>query len=300
MLGVVDDLALLLDSYLLALRAERKSPATLTSYGKGIRSFLKWCEENDRPALLDRATVIAFTAGLLDDGLDANTVKSRQGAVRRFSAWLAAEGEIESDQLIGIRPPKLDQRIIEPFTDTEIKALLKACATGDTFLARRDEALVRVMVECGLRAGEAISMTVDDVDLMAGSAVIRRGKGGRGRVVPFGPQTVRAIDRYMRARRTHKLASAPPVWLGGQSKNFGYDALYLALGARAKAAGLEGFHPHRLRHTAAHRWLAAGGSEGGLQAIAGWSSPAMLTRYTRARASDRAADEARKLNLGDL
>ena len=53
-------------------------------------------------------------------------------------------------------------------------------------------------------------------------------------------------------------------------------------------------------HTAAHRWLAAGGSESGLMAIAGWTRSDMLVRYTRARASERAATEARRLNLGDL
>lgn len=68
----------------------------------------------------------------------------------------------------------------------------------------------------------------------------------------------------------------------------------------SSTAGVQGFRPHRLRHTAAHRWLAAGGSESGLMAIAGWTRTDMLVRYTRARASERAADEARRLNLGDL
>jgi integrase len=69
---------------------------------------------------------------------------------------------------------------------------------------------------------------------------------------------------------------------------------------RAKQAGVEGFYLHRMRHTAATRWLAAGGSEGGLMAVAGWSNRQMLDRYVAATASERAADEARKLNLGDL
>ncbi len=69
---------------------------------------------------------------------------------------------------------------------------------------------------------------------------------------------------------------------------------------RADRAGVVGFHPHMLRHTAAHRWLAKGGSEGGLMAVAGWTRPDMLVRYTRAQASARAADEARRLDLGAL
>lgn len=156
------------------------------------------------------------------------------------------------------------------------------------------------MVETGARAGEVVGMAVADVDLTAGTAVVRRGKGGKGRVVPFGPQTARAIDRYKRLRAGHRLAATPPLWLGERGSGFGYTALYKALTYRARLAGIAGFHPHRLRHTAAHRWLAAGGSEQGLMAVAGWSQPDMLMRYTRARASERAAVEARTLNLGDL
>ena len=52
--------------------------------------------------------------------------------------------------------------------------------------------------------------------------------------------------------------------------------------------------------TPPHRWLAAGGSESCLMAIAGWTRTDMLVRYTRARASERAADEARRLDLGNL
>jgi integrase/recombinase XerD len=118
--------------------------------------------------------------------------------------------------------------------------------------------------------------------------------------VPFGPQTARALDRYLRLRRQHRLADTPALWLGDQGRGFGYNALHFTLGRRAEAAGIRGFHPHVLRHTAAHRWLAAGGSEGGLMAVAGWARRDMLDRYAAATASERAAAEAKSLNLGDL
>jgi integrase len=81
---------------------------------------------------------------------------------------------------------------------------------------------------------------------------------------------------------------------------FGYSGLDATLKHRAETAGIDGFHLHLLRHTAATRWLRAGGSEGGLMAVAGWASRSMLDRYTAASASERAAAEARGLNLGDL
>lgn len=293
------DLAGLLPSWELHLRAERKSPQTVKSYGDGVRRFLDWAAGAGRPAALDRTSANAFVAALLDAGAEPSTARARQLGLRRFSAWLVEEGETDTDPLLGLKAPKLDAKIVEPLTAEQITALVAACA-GRELRDRRDEALVRFMVETGARAGEVVALQVADVNLAAGTATVRRGKGGRRRVVPFGPQTSRALDRYLRARRSHRLAGAPALWLGDRGKEFSYDALHKTLGERARAAGIDGFRPHRLRHTAAHRWLAAGGSEGGLMAVAGWTRPDMLLRYTRGQASARAATEARALNLGDF
>jgi integrase/recombinase XerD len=294
------DLGVLLTSWELALRAERKSPQTVKAYGDGVRRFLAWCDQHDRSPALDRPTVAAFVTDLLDSGAEPSTARSRQLAVKRFSAWLVDEGEIDRDQLVGIRPPRLDVKVYEPLTDDQVRAMIAACSGLDPFRDRRDEALIRFMVETGCRAGEVAVMKLPDVNLPVGVAIVRRGKGGKGRSVPFGAQTTRAIDRYIRGRRSHRLASTDALWLGDRGKAFSYDALHKTLGMRAQMASVTGFHPHLLRHTAAHRWLAAGGSEGGLMAVAGWTRPDMLQRYTRARASERAAEEARKLNLGDI
>ena len=90
------------------------------------------------------------------------------------------------------------------------------------------------------------------------------------------------------------------MWLGEGGQGFHYDGLRRALGRRAKAAGSPGFNPHRVRHTAASRWLARGGSEQGLMAVAGWERREMLDRYTQHTKAERAAAEARLLDLGDF
>ncbi|WP_242657754.1 tyrosine-type recombinase/integrase [Mycobacterium kubicae] len=293
------DLAALLPSWELALRAERKSPQTIKSYGDGVRAFLRWCDEHGHSPALNRDLVKGYVADLLDGGAEPATARARQLGVRRFSAWLEEEGEIEADPLLGLKSPKLDAKVTESLTEAELRRLIKACG-GKEFRDRRDEAIVRLMAETGMRAGEVTGLTIADVDLNRGLITVRRGKGGKGRVTPFGDQTARAIDRYLRARRTHRLADTDALWLGDRGKSLEYYGLHAALKYRAQLAGLTGFHPHLLRHTAASRWLAAGGSEGGLMAVAGWSTRDMIDRYTRATAAERAAAEARGLGLGDL
>ena len=293
------DLAALLPSWELALRTERKSPQTIKSYGDGARGFLRWCETNGHSPALDRELVKGYVADLLDGGAEPATARARQLGVRRFSAWLEEEGEIDTDPLLGLKAPKLDTKVTESLTEDELRRLIKACA-GKEFRDRRDDAIIRLMAETGMRAGEVTGLTVADVDLNRGLVTVRRGKGGKGRIAPFGDQTARAIDRYLRARRTHRLADTDALWLGDRGKSLEYYGLHAALKYRAELAGLTKFHPHLLRHTAASRWLAAGGSEGGLMTVAGWSTRDMIDRYTRATAAERAATEARGLNLGDL
>lgn len=298
-------LDLLLPSWLLSLRSDRKSDQTLKTYADGVRFYLTWCaQQGARP--LDRTTIRGWVTALLDAGNQPATARARQLAVRRFTAWLAEEGEIAADPFVGIKAPRLDTTVVEPLSEDELRALLKACqapkgaAPAEMLRHRRDEAILRLMLETGARAGEVVAIEVADLDLAAGTAVIRRGKGGKGRIVPFGPHTALALDRYVRLRARHRLADTPALWVGDRGKGFTYDALHKTLKQRAGTAGIAGFHPHRMRHTAAHRWLAAGGSEGGLMAVAGWTRPDMLLRYTKAQAASRAAAEARTLNLGEL
>jgi site-specific recombinase XerC len=94
-----------------------------------------------------------FVADLLDAGAEASTERSRQLAVRRFSAWLQEEGEVDTDPLLGLKAPKLDQKVTESLTDDELRLLIKVCA-GKEFRDRRDEAIIRLMAETGMRAGE--------------------------------------------------------------------------------------------------------------------------------------------------
>jgi integrase/recombinase XerD len=177
---------------------------------------------------LSRANVFRFVADILESGGTAATARARQVAVGRFSAWLTAEGEQDTDPLLGMKPPKPDTRVIEPLTDDQLRALLKACA-GTDLRARRDEAIIRLMAECGVRAGECAAL------LLA--------------------------------------ASSPDLWLGERGKRFSYFGLHQSLAYRARLAGIEGFHPHLLRHRAASRWLTdsgrrlARGVEGGGQPL---------------------------------
>jgi integrase/recombinase XerD len=289
----------LLEQWQTVLRSMHRSPKTIRSYRDGVRQFLAHCDNTGTPPELTKTAATDFLAALFANGAQPATVRARYSALKRFTAWVAAENIWPTDPLTTLKPPALDTKLVHPLSDAELRDLVKKCQ-GKVFRDRRDEAIVRLMAETGVRAGECAALLTSDLDTAHGQVTIRRGKGGRARTAPFSPQTAVVLDRYLRVRREHRQAASGALWLGERGGTFGYNGLYRALNRRAALAGIDGFHPHRLRHTAATRWLAAGGSEGGLMAVAGWQSREMLDRYTAATASSRAADEARRLNLGDI
>ena len=282
----------------ISLRNQNMSGETIRSYIRGVRAYGSWCTAaGDEPSLSMRS-VEAFTASLLEKW-SPSTATARQLAVRQFSAWLARQDppEIERDFLLGIKAPRLDNRVVEHLTDPQLDALIRACA-GKRMVDLRDTALVRFMVSTTARAEEACSLRVYDVQIQAGSAVIVRGKGGKGRRVGFGPKTGEALARYSRARRRHKLAHRDELWLAERIRVLNYQALYATLTRRAEAAGIGGFHPHVLRHTAAVRWLRAGGTVSGLMAQGGWTDIAMVQRYIQTASEELAIEESHRLDGG--
>jgi len=276
-----------------------KSEHTVRSYTDGARFFLAWCREQDRPAVLDVPTVTDWVVSLRAAGKSSATMVSRQASVRRFSRWLASRDHIPADLLAGLERPKLDEPLVESLTDDELKRLLATCK-GKSLHQVRDRVVLMLMFETGLRASELTGMMLDDVDLDARLAIIRRGKGGKGRLVRFSPQAAAALDDYLHLRRRHPLAGSGVLWLGEGGRKLGYAGLYNMVIKRGKAIGLKKIHPHKMRNTSAVRWLSRGGSVTGLMAQHGWTSVDMARRYIRASEQQLAADEADRLGLGDL
>ena len=174
-----------------SLAAEHKSAKTIRQYADGVRLFLRFCHDTGTEAQLTKTAVRAYVSSVLAAGAQPNTARARYAAVRRFAGWLVTEGELDTDTLAGLEPPTLHTKVVRPLTDAELRDLIKV-SQGSGFRDRRAEAIIRLMAETGIRAGECANLKADDVDTLRGTAIVHRGKGGKGRIVPFGPETARA------------------------------------------------------------------------------------------------------------
>lgn len=297
---MAESLVSLQQSFNRALRVEGKSDRTITLYGQSIVYFARWAEERGVPAdveALTRENVLDWLDSLRARGQSDGTVITRWRGLRRFSSWMLDEGVLTSDPFAGVTVKKPEAPSVPVFDDEDLRRLIAACK-GKEFNDRRDEAFIRLLIDCGLRASELTGIGVDDLDL-DGESVVVTGKGSRVRVAYFGAKTSLALDRYLRARSGHRHARLPSLFLGERGA-FTTDGVRERLKVRARLAGIEDrVNPHRFRHTNAHDFLLAGGQERDLKRLMGWRSDAMLERYGASAADYRAREAARRLRRGD-
>jgi site-specific recombinase XerD len=300
----------LIDSWQLSLEAAAKSPRTVRSYTDSVRALSAFLIGQSMPADTEGVDAPHIRAFLLAEERRTSPASAAVHFrnLRVFFGWLAREEERSSpNPMSRVDGPKVTKKAKDFFTDDELSRLLKTCQ-GASFEDRRDTALMRVLMDTGLRVSGLAGLRYDpdneernDVFLTKRRLRIRL-KGGDETWVPIGKRASASLDRYIRVRLKHSQAESPWLWLGIKGHNTARmtdSGIRDMLARRGEQAGIQNVHPHRFRRSFADKWLANGGSTDDLMHITGWKTYDMVREYTEARGIARAHDAHARLSPGD-
>jgi len=263
------------------------SDGTRRAYRVDVEEFCRWLEARgtsldavDVRVLAEYAAWLrAARPGRRPAKLAPTTVARKLAAVRGFLRHALGASRVPDARLA----PRLGRRLPDAPREKEVEQEL-AALEGEGPIALRNRALVELVYSAGLRSAEAVGLDLADVDFEQELVHVRRGKGGKERVVPLGEEAAFWVARYLRDAR--------PALVRGAA-----DALFVsARGRRLDTSTLRRLapHPHRLRHAFATHLLEGGADLRTIQELLGHSSLSTTQVYSHvdARRLRRVYDSA--------
>jgi len=279
-LGRSLDLANLIEAYLLACRAEGKSPNTIRWYEQKLRTFLEYLRPRRlhlNPASITPEIVHGLIAHLQASGVSAFTTRGYVQVAKGLFTWLADEGYIQDNPIRRVKLPKTPRYVVRPLDEDEVHRLL-AVINPRRAAGSRDLAILLLLLDTGMRLGELAGLSVAEGERALRDGMLNVfGKGARERLVPVGATAQSALRRYVHLHRPETSSQVLFVSFWGQPLTA--EGIRQVVRRVATRAGVAGVHPHRLRHTAAVTFLRAGGDVFTLQRILGHSTLAMTRNY---------------------
>jgi len=255
------------------------------SYGHAIEEFIGWYCSEPRLAF-NRTVVLRYRFFLEQKNLAPSTINVRLAAVRRLAYEAADTGLLSPDLAAGIRRVKgakrLGVRIGNWLTIDQARALLQQ-SSADALRSKRDRAILAVLIGCGLRRAELVSLKAEDFEIREEHWVIADliGKGKHIRTVPVPAWVKRTVDTWTAAaginvgtifRRVSRMGN---LWGAGITPK----AIWHVVKAAAQRAGIKNLAPHDLRRSCARLCHLAGGELEQIQFLLGHASVQTTERY---------------------
>jgi len=279
----------LIEYYEVCNRCESKSPKTISWYSANLKQFTDYLNSHKLSDSVDAVDIKLLREYVLylfkrpnRNGPSTLSPQSIHGHVRTLKAffnWLFNEELIDKNPAKQLKPPKVPKTLVSILSDKEIAHIMSSFSKSNN-LDARNQTIFMLLIDTGIRIGEAIGLKLDDLYLNDGYIKVF-GKGQRERIVPIGNNVQKAIHRYMfRYRPTPASPDTNNVFLSMRRRQMSDNAMKLAFRRLAERTGIRRLHAHLCRHTFATKFLSNGGDIFTLQKILGHSTLEMVRRYS--------------------
>jgi integrase/recombinase XerD len=276
------------DAFIAYVRVEAGlSPATLEAYARDLRTMVTQLAAAGLRAP-DDVTVDHLAAHIrwlgTDGALDPRSIVRHLATMRVFFRWLHANTRIRRDPARLLERPTTWKRLPGTMTPGQMKRLVEAPSPETGALWLRDRAMLELMYAAGLRASEVGALKMNEYDPKL--AILKvTGKGNKQRIVPIGQPAVEATERYLAELRPHLARHNDGrdrfrVLLSVTGRPLDRVAVWQIVGRVARAAGIEGVHPHLLRHSFATHLVAGGADLRVIQELLGHADIGTTQVYT--------------------
>jgi integrase/recombinase XerC len=274
------------------LTEKRCSPHTLDSYAVDLSQFAQFCKkefEIESPVEVSHQVVRSWLASLMEVDYHPSSVHRKLSAINAYMRFQMKEGILTSNPARNIPKPKKPARL-PLFVEEKGAQALYTIETGelfilpegaDTFLLKRDELIVTLLYETGIRQSELLGLKDSDVDKSIGQIKVL-GKRNKTRYVPLGKAMMGKIEAYISIRNEHfRNSSFESLIVTDKGKKVTKSLVYLKVKFYlSQVTTIQRKSPHVLRHTFATHMLNNGAELNVIKEILGHSSLAATQVYT--------------------
>lgn len=295
---------LLQDAVAVYFLASDLTPKSRRWYTQKLNRFITWCQQHEcsthtppqQVADLDTNHLREFIDHVrhtsspgLNKPMGSQTLHGYARVIKAFLNWCVVEGLIAESVTRRYKMPKREQKVIQVFSDSDIRRLYEAAGQVDAvypWFAERDKAILAVLLDTGIRANELCTLTLPNTHLTSEDAyLVVDGKGRKQREVGLGQRARFQLGYYIKHARPK--SSSTHVFLTRALRPLQPEGLDRILYRLRDRAGIEGIRvsAHTFRHTYACRYIEEGGDVYKLSRVLGHTSVSVTEIYLRAFAS---------------
>jgi len=264
---------------------KKYSEKTVQAYGDDLRnfcSFLGWETDDFDPARVDEDDVRTWLIDMMEEQhKTARSVRRRLSALRSFYKYLLKTGQVKVDITRLIVSPKMDKPLPVFFKPSEMQRATERSDEGDDWQTIRDNLIIQMLYQTGMRQAEMLGLKDSDVRMDAGEIRVF-GKRRKERIIPIGEHLVKLVEDYIQARGTGVDGMLfVQENRKGERRALTKQTLYTIVCERmGEVSTLKKHSPHVLRHTFATTMLDNGADIRTIQQLLGHASLAATQIYT--------------------
>lgn len=256
---------------------------TLAAYRRDLTLYAAWLAGREPALALDSTEEQHLQAYFAERHAHtrATSANRRLSVLRRYFHWALRERRISADPTVRLQAARQPLRVPKTLSQAQVEALLQAPHLEEP-LGLRDRAMLELLYASGLRVSELVAVKTFELSLPDG--VLRvTGKGRKERLVPFGEEAHRWIERYVQEARGPILGGQQTDDLFVTQRGAGMTrvAFWMIVKKWAAVAGITApLSPHTLRHAFATHLLNHGADLRVVQLLLGHADISTTTIYT--------------------